>query len=47
MKKLEIIPDLGNGLAVTKYYDEKSNRLITGIDVVDNDVYIQKLNDES
>lgn len=46
MKKLEIIPDLGNGLVATKYYDEKSNRLLTGIDFVDNYVYIQKLNDE-
>ena len=46
MKKLEIILDLGDGPVVSKYYDEKSDRLLTGIDVVDNDVYIQKLNNE-
>ena len=46
MKKLEIILDLGDGPVVSKYYDEKSDRLLTGIDVVDNDKYIQKLNNE-
>ncbi|WP_073998331.1 RNA helicase [Anaerococcus urinomassiliensis] len=46
MKKLEIILDLGDGPLVSKYYDEKSDRLLTGIDVVDNDEYIQKLNNE-
>lgn len=46
MKKIEIILDLGDGPVVSKYYDEKSDSLLTGIDVVDNDVYIQKLNNE-
>ncbi|WP_099951182.1 RNA helicase [Ezakiella peruensis] len=46
MKKIEIILDLGDGPVVTKYYDEKSDRLLTGIDVVDNDEYIQKINNE-
>lgn len=46
MKKLEIILDLGDGPVVSKYYDEKSDRLLTGINVVDNDEYIQKLNNE-
>lgn len=46
MKKLEIRLDLGNGPVVSKYYDEKSDHLLTGMDVVDNDVYIQKLNNE-
>ena len=46
MKKLEIILDLGDGPVVSKCYDEKSDRLLTGIDVVDNDDYIQKLNNE-
>ena len=46
MKKLEIILDLDDGPVVTKYYDEKTDRLLTGIDVVDNDEYIQKLNNE-
>lgn len=31
---------------MTKYYDEKSDRLLTGIDVVDNDECIQKINNE-
>ena len=43
MKKLEIILDLGDGPLVSKYYDEKSDRLLTGIDVVDNDKYIKKI----
>lgn len=31
---------------MSKYYDEKSDCLLTGIYVVDNDEYIQKLNNE-
>lgn len=31
---------------MSKYYDEKSDRLLTGIDIIDNDAYIQKLNNE-
>lgn len=31
---------------MSKYYDEKSDRLLIGIYVVDNDEYIQKLNNE-
>ena len=31
---------------MSKYYDEKSDRLLTGIGVDDNDEYIQKLNNE-
>ena len=46
MKKLAIILDLGDGPVVTKYYDEKTDRLLTGIDVVDHDEFIQKLNHE-
>ena len=46
MKKLQIILDLDDGPVASKYYDEKSDRLLTDIDVVDNDVYIQKLNNE-
>lgn len=46
MKKLYIILDLANGTVVIKYYDERSDRLLTGIDVVDNDVYNRKLNNE-
>ena len=42
MKKLEIILDLGDGPVVTKYYDEKSDRLLTAIDVVDNDEFVKK-----
>ncbi len=45
-KIIEIILDLGDGSVVTKYYDEKSDRLLTGIDVVDNDECIQKINNE-
>ena len=45
MKKLIIMLDLGDGPVVSKYKDEKSNRLLTGIDVVD-DEYIQNLNNE-
>lgn len=43
MKKLEIILDLGDGPIVSKYYDEKSDRLLTGIDDVDNKDYIPKI----
>ena len=46
MKKLEIILDISDGPVVPKYYDEKTDRLLTEIDVVDNDEYIQKLNNE-
>ena len=45
-KIIEIILDLDDGSVVTKYYDEKSDRLLTGIDVVDNDECIQKINNE-
>lgn len=43
MKKLEIILDLGDGPIVSKYCDEKFDRLLTGIDDVDNKVYIPKI----
>lgn len=46
MKKLEIILEIGDGPVVPKYYDKKTDRLLTEIDVVDNDEYIQKLNNE-
>lgn len=46
MKKLKIMLDFISGPIWKDIYDIKMNKLITGIDVVDNDEYIQKLNDE-
>lgn len=46
MKKLETTLDLGDGPVVSKYCNEKSDWLLTGIGVVDNYIYIQKLNNE-
>lgn len=46
MQSIKIMLDFLGGPIRTGYYDEKSNRLITGIDVIDKDKHLQKLNDE-
>ena len=46
MKKLIIMLDFISGPLWKDIYDTKKKELVTGIDVVDNDEYIQKLNNE-
>lgn len=46
MKRLKIMLDYGEGPIWTKYYDEAKNKLITGIEIVDNDEELWTLNDE-
>ena len=46
MKKLIIMLDFISGLLWKDIYDTKKEELVTGIDVVDDDGYIQNLNDE-
>lgn len=46
MKKLIIILDFISGPLWKDIYDTKKKELVTGIDVVDDDEYIQKLNNE-
>lgn len=46
MKKLIIMLDFISGPLWKDIFDMKKKELITGIDVVDNDEYIQKLNNE-
>lgn len=41
---VRIMLDFGEGPIWTKYYDESTNRLLTGIDVVDNDDELWILN---
>ncbi|MDD6919330.1 MAG: RNA helicase [Peptoniphilaceae bacterium] len=46
MKKLIIMLDFISGPLWKYIYDTKKKELVTGIDVVDEDKYIQNLNDE-
>lgn len=46
MKKLRIMLDFISGPIWKDIYDTKKKELVTGIDVVDNDELIQKINDE-
>lgn len=46
MKKLKIMLDFISGPLWKDIYDTKKKELVTGIDIVDNDEYIQNLNDE-
>lgn len=46
MKKLIIMLDFISGPLWKEIYDTKKKELVTGIDVVDDDGYIQNLNDE-
>lgn len=46
MKILIIMLDFISGPLWKNIYDTKKKELVTGIDVVDNDEYIQNLNDE-
>ncbi|MCT7669391.1 RNA helicase [uncultured Megasphaera sp.] len=46
MKKLIIMLDFISGPLWKDIYDTKKKELVTGIDVVDDDGYIQNLNDE-
>lgn len=46
MKKLVIMLDFVSGPLWKDIYDTKKKELVTGIDVVDNDEYIQNLNDK-
>lgn len=46
MKKLIIMLDFISGPLWKDIYDTKKKELVTGIDVVDDDEYIQKLNNE-
>ena len=46
MKKLIIMLDFTTGPLWKDIYDTKKKELVTGIDVVDDDEYIQKLNNE-
>ena len=46
MKKLIIMLDFISGPLLKDIYDTKKKELVTGIDVVDNDEYIQDLNNE-
>lgn len=46
MKKLIIMLDFISGPLWKDVFDTKKKELVTGIDRVDNDVYIQKLNNE-
>lgn len=46
MKKLIIMLDFISDPLWKDIYDTKKKELVTGIDVVDNDEYIQKLNNE-
>lgn len=46
MKRLKIILDYGEAPIWTKYYDEAKNKLMTGIETVDNDEKLWRLNDE-
>lgn len=46
MKKLIIMLDFVSGPLWKDIYDTKKKELVTGIDVVDNDEYIQNLDDK-
>lgn len=46
MKKIIIMLDFISGPLWKDIYDTKKKELVTGIDVVDDDGYIQNLNDE-
>lgn len=46
MKEIRIMLDFISGPIWKDIYDTKKKELVTGIDVVDNDEYIQKLNNE-
>lgn len=46
MKKLIIMLDFISGPLWKNIYDTKNKELVTGIDVVDNDEYIQELNNQ-
>ena len=46
MKKLIIMLDFVSGPLWKDIYDTKKKELVTGIDVVDNDECVQKINDE-
>lgn len=46
MTKLRIMLDFIAGPIWKDIFDMENKKLITGIDVVDNDEYLQKLNDE-
>ncbi|MFR7871160.1 MAG: hypothetical protein ACLU2L_01460 [Fenollaria timonensis] len=46
MRKLIIMLDFVSGPLWKDIYDTKKKELVTGIDVIDNDEYIQNLNDE-
>lgn len=46
MKELRIMLDFISGPIWKDIYDTKKKELVTGIDVVDNDECVQKINDE-
>ena len=46
MKELKIMLDFISGPIWKDIYDTKKKELVTGIDVVDNDECLQKINDE-
>lgn len=46
MKVIKIMLDFISGPLWKDIYDEKREELVTGVDVVDNDRYVQELNDE-
>ena len=46
MKKLRIMLDFISGPIWKDIYDTKKKELVTGINVVDNDECVQKINDE-
>ena len=46
MKKLIIMLDFISGPLCKDIFDTKKKELVTGIDIVDHDEYIQNLNDE-
>ena len=46
MKKLIIMLDFISGPLWKDIFDTKKKELVTGIDIVDHDEYIQNLNDE-
>ena len=46
MKKLRIMLDFITGPIWKDIYDTKKKELVTGINVVDNDECVQKINDE-
>ena len=46
MKKVKLIFDFGEGPIWNEYFDEKSLKTTTGIDEIDNNKDIQKLNQE-